>query len=650
MLQSMRNNLKSLSWILWIVVIALSVYVFANWGAQGQLGAPTSVVAWVDGDEILYKEFVEQYRNLDDQYRQAYGKQYTPEMAKMIGVPRRALDNLINSRVLLHEADRLGIHVSKDEVGKQILNLPVFKDDKGNFVGRERYQQYLKAYGKRVQDFERNMADDIVMTKLGDLVNSSVMITGAELERIYREQNEKIAFDYVTFRAAQFLQEAQAAVTDEDVQAHFEANKESYRTPLKRRIDFVRFSTFAYRDGIEVTPEEIQAYYDSHIADYTQEEEVRASHILIGITGTAQRTKEEALARAQEVEQKLKDGADFAAMAKEYSDDKGSAVRGGDLDFFPRGRMVDEFANAAFDLEVGQVSEPVETVFGYHIIKLTDRKPEVVKTLEQVHDDIENKLKFEGAQEMAVSKAEAFAAAAKKQGELKTAAEQEGYALSDSGFFANDPNAQIKGLGPATAVTGVTFSLQIGDISDAVSTAEGMIVFQVMEEQSPRIPELDEVKKQVVEDVANEKALDLAHKRGEAFRSEVTPKTFDAVCKKEDLTISSQAMVSRASAPNNFIVDKTSDDFDKLFSYDSGQVTEPLLSRSGDLVVCMVTDKVNFDPKAFAAARDNLLRTEMRNRSNRLYTTLVSNARKQLTDAGKIKIRQDFLDSLEENN
>ena len=108
--------------------------------------------------------------------------------------------------------------------------------------------------------------------------------------------------------------------------------------------------------------------------------------------------------------------------------------------------------------------------------------------------------------------------------------------------------------------------------------------------------------------------------------------------------------MNRATAPANFIVDKTSDDFDKLFTYDSGQVTEPLLSRNGDLVVCMVTDKVNFDPKAFAAERDNLLNTEMRTRSNRLYTTLVSNARKQLTDAGKIKIRQDFLDSLEENN
>ena len=649
MLQSMRNNLKSLSWILWLVVIALSVYVFANWGAQGQLGAPTSVVAWVDGEEILYKEFVEQYRSLDDRYRQMYGNQYSQEMAKVLGVPRQALDSLINTRITLREADRLGIHVSQEEVKNRILELPVFKDEKGQFVGKDKYRRFLEGYGQRVQEFEEGMANDIVASKLGDLIASSVVVTPEEVERVYRERNESIGFDYVTFMPANYLETAKAAITDEEARAYYDEDSEQFRTPLKRRIDYVRLTPTEFRDRVELEEGSVAAYYDENLDKYTEEEQVRASHILIGTMGEDALSPEAAKAKAEDVIRQLKAGADFAALAKDVSTDKGSAVSGGDLGFFPqRGRMVEPFADAAFALKVDEISEPVETQFGYHIIKVTDRKERTVRTLEEVKEEIANQLKLEKASELVTEYAQAFAEKAGAMKDLRAAAEEDGYTAVDAGFIENIDNARIKGLGIVRDVTAMTFSLNVKDISEVVTVGMNKIVFQVMEESVPHVPEFEEIREQVVNRMAEERSLTEARKAADEFRSRVKPGTFASEAEKANMVIGSQAAVTRNTAPANFVVNKARADFEKLFTYGVDQITEPLVSRDDNLLVCLVTEKKAFDPQAFAAEANNLKLNEERTRSNELFTAMVKNARARLTEAGKIEIREDFLTSLEQ--
>ncbi len=647
MLQSMRNNLKSLSWILWLVIIALSIYVFANWGAQGRLGAPTSVVAWVDGHEILFKDYVQKHKSLEDQYRQMYGKRYTSEMAKMLNLPQQAIDSLINTEILLQEADRMGIHVSQEEVGEEILNLPSFHDESGNFVGQERYKRTLEAYGMRVVEFEKDIANDIIIRKLGDMIHTSIELTDEELRRIYRDQVERIGFDYVEFQSGQFLEEAQKAVTEADAQAYFDSHKEDYRMPVKRSIDHVRFSAFQYQDEMTVEEPEITAFYNDNMDMFTQEEQVKASHILIRPAGN-NGSKEDAKKRAEEVYRKVQQGEDFATLAKEYSEDPGSAAKGGDLGFFPRGRMVGPFEDAAFGLKVGEVSEPVKTQFGYHIIKVTDHRDRKVQTLEEARDQIISKLKFEEASKLAEERANEFAEQAKKRGDLRAVAEEKGYVVTDSGYFANERMANIKGLGPATGVTGAAFSLPVDGISEPISTAEGMVVFQVSGEQQPRIPEFDEVKDDVRKDVVQLKAEEMARERAADFRDKVKPATFAELSEKWEKAVKTQEPVTRQQVPPNFIVDPASDSFNKLFSYDKDQITEPLKDRNNNFIVGMVTDKVSVDPKAFMKALPDLRAREIQQRSNEMITAFIANARKSLQERGKIKIRKEFQESLEQ--
>ncbi len=647
-LLALRNDFKKWSFILWIVIIALSVYVFANWGAQGKIGQPTSVIASVDGDEILFKEYVEQYRSLEDRYKQMYGKRYTSDMAKMLGINRQALSNLVDTRVILHIADKMGVHVSKEEVAKKILSMRMFTNEKGEFVGYDKYKRYVEGYGKTIPDFEKSIANDAVITKLGDLVNASITLTDEQVEKIYREQNEKIGFEYITFKARTFLPAAMKEISDADAEEYYKSHKEAYRTPLKRSISFVRFTPFDFKKDMQVSEDEIKAYYKKNIDKYTQKEQVRASHILIGTT-MKKRSYKDAKKIADKVYALLKKGKKFSDLVKKYSDDYTTVKNGGDLNWFPRGRMVKAFEDTAFGMKPGEFSKPVKTQFGYHIIKVTGHKKGKVETLKEVHSHIESALKFKKAQELVQKKANEFSKVAKEKKDLAVAAKAMKYKVMDSGFFANDPMATINGIGPSARVANAAFSLKLKDISDALKTAEGVIVFQVMAEKSPEIPPFKEVAGNVRNDIAMVKARALAKKAAETFRTKITPKNFKKLAMKEKMPIQKVEPVTRKSAPANFILDKNSDSFEKLFSYDKGQFTEPFSDRNGDVILCHITDKVAFDKKDFLAKAQDLKAQEIQRRSNDLFTSFIRNARKSLENAGKIEISRRFQETQLDN-
>ncbi len=647
-LLALRNDFKKWSFILWIVIIALSVYVFANWGAQGKIGAPTSVIAWVNGDKILFKEYVEQYRSLEDRYKQLYGKRYTSDMAKMLGINRQALSNLVDTRVILQIAKKMGVHVSKAEVAKKILSMRMFTNQNGEFIGYDKYKRYVEGYGKTIPEFEKSIANDEVITKLGDIVSTSITLTDADVEKLYRDQNEKIGFEYVSFKAQNFISEALKTVTDADAEKYFQTHKENYRTPLKRSISFVRFTPFEFKKDMKVSADEIKAYYKKHIDTYTQKEEVRASHILIATT-MKKRSYKDAKKIADKVYALLKKGKDFKTLVKKYSDDYTTVKKGGDLNWFPRGRMVKAFEDTAFRLKPGEFSKPVKTQFGYHIILVTGHKKRKVQSLEEAKSHIESDLKFKKAQEMVQKKADAFHKLALEKKDLAVAAKTMKYNVLDSGFFANEPMATINGIGPSTRVANAAFSLKMKEISDPMKTAEGVIVFQVTGEKQPEIPAFKTVAVQVKTDIAKIKARKLARQAAEKFRSVVTLKTFDRLAKKENLPIRKVEPVTRKSAPVNFVLKPNSDDFEKLFSYDKDQITEPLTDRNGDTILCRIISKVPFDRKAFLAKAKELKMQEVQRQSNELFTAFIRNARKALEDAGKIKISKRFQETQLDN-
>ncbi len=649
MLKKMREGSKSFFAValLWAVIIALSVYVFVNWGAKGQIGTPTSVIAWFNGEEIQFQEYVRKARDLEDYYRRMYGKAWTSQLAKAFRIQRRAFDSIINRRVELYHAKQMGIGASKEEVAKRILSYPVFVDKNGNFIGFEKYKRYLNGYGYRVSDFERGVKEDIIIEKLENLYRESVQLSVEQLKDIYEKQNVAIAFDYAVFNPKKFVNKVKVNFSEEEMKKYYEAHKDSYKTPLMRKIKFAKFNQFDFSKEVKVTDSEIKDYYTKNKSKYTQEEQVRAKHILIS-PSMKKISEKEAKKLADKIYTQLKKGADFDKLAKKYSDDPGSKNKGGDLGFFPKGRMVKPFEKVAFSLKVGQISKPVKTRFGYHIIKVTGKKKAKTFTLDEVKDEIKSILKTKKAEELASKKAKEFEKLAKKYGSVEKAAKELKLNLLDSGYFENSPSAMIKGIGPSNFISTYVFSMKKNEISNPLRTAEGFIVCQMVDEKKPETPAFEKVKDKVLNDMKIEKARELALKEAEKFRAKVTYKNFDKVAKRQKLIVKSQKKTVLGGVNSAFVLKPASDEVTKLFKYDKDQITEPLLDKDGNYIVCKITEKVNFDQKEFMKQLPQLRERVRSEEAMKLVSAMVTNLRKKLTEEGKIEVRQEFLNHLAE--
>ena len=647
MLRKFRDEMKSLSIILWLVIIALSVYVFVNWGAKGQIGTPTSVIAWFDGEEIQFQEYVKMARQLEDFYRRMYGKSWSSQIAKALQLKRRAFDSIINRRVELYHAKQMGISASKEEVAEQILSYPVFVDKNGNFVGYQAYKRFLNSQGLRVSEFEKSVKEDIIIQKLENLYKESIQISVAELREAYEKQKLAIAFDYVVFNPSKYLDKVKGEIPEKELKDYYEKHKTEYKTPLMRRIKLVRFNPLSFSDKVKVSDTEAKNYYEKNKDKYTQKEQVRAKHILI--SPTAKKISDaEALKLAEKIYNQLKKGADFDKLAKKYSDDPGSKDKGGDVGFFPRGRMVKPFEDTAFSLKVGQISKPVKTRYGYHIIKVIAKKQAKTSTFEEVKDEIKGILKSKKMEDMAREKAREFEAKAKELKSVEKAAKEMGLKVTDSGYFENSPAADIKGVGPAGFVANYAFSMKKDEISEPLRTAEGFIVCQMVEEKQPSVPSFDEVKDKVLKDVKLEKARQFALKEAEKFKAKVSYKNFDKVAKRAKLQVRTQRKTVLGNVNANFVLSPGSDQVKKLFAYDKDQITEPLLDRRGNYIVCKITEKTNFDEKEFKNQLPSLRDRIKNQEAAKLINSMVHNLRKQLTEDGKIEIRPDFLTHLAE--
>jgi len=639
MLTNLRSNLKSLSWILWLVIIALSWYVFANWGAGGRLGAPSSVVATVDGSEILFKEYVKAYKAIQNYYRKLYGDRYNSNIEKFLNIKGSAINNLINERIISREAKMLGISTSDIEIAKEIRVSPNYSDQSGNYVGDERLKQYLRSQGTDMKEFEKDIVGQIIYKKYSTVIQQSVFATTDELKKEYQEKEEKIAFDYVMFNVADYYAEAEKTITDAEAEEYYNSHKEEFKSPLKRKINYVLFNPTVLEKDINVSDAEAKKYYDDNIAKYSVEEQVKAQHILVG-TKLEKRSDADALKIIKKVQAELKKGKKFEDVVKKFSDDKGSAVNGGDLGFFTRDKMVKPFSDAAFALKVGEISKPVKSTYGYHIIKVTDRIEGKVDALEDVKPAIITKLKIKKSRELASKNATKFQEEIKKSTDLKKSVIEKELKIIETDYFANDPFANITGLGPNRSISDTAFSLKLNDISDVIKTSEGYVIFQLVDEQEPAIPEFNEVKDKAKAALKQTKATELAMKVAEAFRFKSTPAVFVNNAKKNKLEVKSVAKINRLGS--GMIFSTGSPEFEKIFSYDKDQITEVLKDSNGNLVVCLITEKESVDNKKFLTQIKTQRNAMLKKKTSELLNTTIQNARKALEDRNKIWINPKF--------
>ncbi|HUR33530.1 MAG TPA: peptidyl-prolyl cis-trans isomerase [Vicinamibacterales bacterium] len=624
MLDRMRRHSNWLKWSLALVCLSFVLFYIPDFlrGASGVDLAATDTVAVVNGHEIRADEFRRTYQAQMQAYRGAYGGQMSEQLLKQLGIDQQILQQLVDERAALAEAERVGLKVSDAEVAQRIYAIPAFQEN-GAFIGQSRYQQLLASQSPPLStsDFEEGIRRSLVMEKLRASVTDWLSVSDKELQDEYKRRNDKIKLAVVAFNADSYRPDVSAS--DADVASYFEGHQADFRIPEKRKVKYVLVDIDALRTKVVISPADLTKAYNDNAQQYTTPEQVRASHVLLKTEG-----KDDAAvkARAEEVLKEARGGADFAELAKKYSEDDSNSKNGGDLDYFGRGRMVPEFDAAAFAMEVGQISDVVKTQFGYHIIKLTDKKPGVTRPLEEVKQQLTDQLQSERAQQQAGDIAQKLETQIKKPADLETAARAEGLTVQETGFFAKDE--PILGVGAAPEMTARAFTLNDGEVSPALRTGRGFVFETVTGKQDSYIPKLDEVKDKVRDVVLKQRAVEFAKQRAAEVAAKLKDAPdFDKAAKAANVEPKTTELITRdAPLPELGVAP---DIMAAVFKLPQGGVSDVLSTANGAAVV-RVVEKAETTDADFTSNKDTFRTEILDDRRNRFFSAYMVKAKQKM--------------------
>lgn len=630
MLDQMRRHKGWLKWSLGLVVLAFVIFYIPDFLRGNAAGAALGdTVATVQGRDITAGDFRRTYDAQLQAYRNAYGGNVSEQLLKQLGIEQQILQQLVDQQAALAEADRLGITASDEEVRQRIFSAPAFQEN-GAFIGEQRYQQLLRSQRPPLTpaQFERSVREELVLDKLRAVLTDWLSTTDKEIEKEYRLRNDKVKLAVVTFIADTFRPEATAS--DAEVATYFTAHQADFKIPEKRKVRYLLVDTDAIRAKTTVPEANIERAYNDGIAQYTSPEQVRASHILLRTEG---KDAAAVKAKAEDILKQARSGADFAELAKKDSEDEGSAKNGGDLDYFGKGKMVPEFDQVAFTMEPGQTSDLVKTDFGYHIIKLVDKKPAKVSTLPEVRQQILDQLAYETAHAQAADLAQAIAKDVSKPSDLDKTASARGLTVQESGFFARDES--ILGLGSSPEAVSRAFEMKVGDVSGPLQSARGFAFETVVAIQPPAMPKLDEVKDRVRDEVIKQKARDLSRQKGTAVAAQLKAAAdFDKAAKAAGVDPKTTDLISRdAPIPDLGVAPEA---MDAAFKLPIGAVSDPITTDSGT-VVFKVLEKKDVTPTEWAANAERFREEQITDKRNRFFSAYMVKARQGM----KIEINRE---------
>jgi peptidyl-prolyl cis-trans isomerase D len=327
--------------------------------------------------------------------------------------------------------------------------------------------------------------------------------------------------------------------------------------------------------------------------------------------------------------------ADFAALAKKYSEDESNSASGGDLDYFGRGRMVAEFEQAAFAMKNGETSDLVKTAFGFHIIKVVDNKPESTRPLAEVRSEIEEQLKWQKAQAEAEKIAKSLEGTIKSPDDLDRVAKERNMQVTETGLILlAEP---IQGVGSQPELSGRLFGMKEGDVTPAMRVSTGWVFATVTGRQDPYIPKLDEVKTRVSDDVKQQKAGDMAKERAAVIATELKgAKDFAAAVKRAGLEIKTTELVTRGSAIPDLGISEAIDNV--AFALPQGGVSDAITTPTGTAII-HVAEKVNVTDAEVESGKDQMRDELVNARRDKFFGAYMQKAKQGL----KITTREDTL-------
>lgn len=502
------------------IVMGILILAFALWGVGDYFSQSSGdTLAKVNGETITYSEFSNQFATYRQNMLSQFGDQLQPDFFDSPMMRRNFLESMINSELHRQAAFANGYTVTGEQIRSILSNVEIFQNADGQF-DRELYAGYLAQTNQSAQSLQARIVNEEAAQAVNQLFDDTAFMTPKEAKTIAMLRNQSRDFDYFLIKTDQFAEAV--SVSDEEISDYYTNNSDQFMTEEMVKVDYIELDAEQVADQINVSEQDALANYEENKERFEKPAQRQAAHILINDDAQAQET-------LKTIQTKLADGESFADLAKQYSQDPGSADQGGDLGLVNPGDMVEEFDEALFNMEEGQISEPVKTEFGYHIIQLQEIKEARIPTFEEVKADIIRDLQARQAQTLFLDKAnELSGLILDAQSGLSQPAEATDLEVKTTEFF---PRSGGEGPAANPEFVKMAYSPMVKEDllnSDVINLSDTHIAFIHMNEIKPaEIKPLEEVKDIIKTRLTNEKTAEQAEQLAQEIKSKAQQEDLD---------------------------------------------------------------------------------------------------------------------------
>ncbi len=628
MLKVMRDSFHQLKWVLLAVVAAFIFgFVFIDMGMGGRMRRDKEnlqFAARVNGETISFSDYERSLKNVEAMYQQQFGQQFTPEMAAMMNLPTQVINMLVDQRLLTQEAERLNLDASPEEVRKKLLAIPTFNEN-GKFIGMELYNRYITGplgYASAA-DFEEDLGREIALSKMESALQQSVILSPKAVDAEYRRANENAKVRYVLMQAAP---SETLTVTPAEVNAYYTAHQSDFTHGEQRKVRYILADYVKIRSEVKPTDAELRKLYDQSKDNYLRPASAHVLHILVkSVPGAAPQADAAAKAKAEGLVAQLRGGADFAKLARENSEDDSSSGNGGDMGWVDMGKTVESFERAIFSIPLNTVDMVKSPEYGYHIIKVTERREQSVQPFEEARPALAARAQNDMAKDIARAEVNRVNAQI-KQNKPETA--QAFAALATGRLTSNDSGwvgkqDAVGGLGFNQPLSQWVFAAKKGDVSDPIGTSKGVAIAYVEDERASGVSTLADVRERVEQETKKQKAREAAS--AQLAQQLLGAPNVDAVAQKlgknaTEVTVDRQGNIAGLTGDTSKFVDAA-------LKASIGQLNGPVIVGDG-AVVFQVLEQKRVTPEELAAKRAAFADQLRQQQARQLRSVLVERLRK----------------------
>ena len=613
-----------------LVLVALSMltYLIPSYNS-GAGGSSDTVVATV-GPDVITQQDVQNLIQKTMRQRQFPAEVLPTFIPQMV-------QGMITDRALAYEASRLGFQVTDQDVAQAIRQMipNLFPD--GKFVGKDIYASMLAQQEMTIEEFESDLKRQILISRLRDIATEGTIVTPLEIEAAFRNKNEQVKMHYVKITPDQF--KAQSQPSQADMEKYFQANHAQYTIPERKNLVVLLADQAKIEDTIHPTDAELQVIYNQDKQKYQVPERAQVRHILLMTQGKPAADDAKIKAQAEDLLKQLRAGGNFAELAKKYSQDPGSAQKGGDLGWVQRGQMVKEFEDASFNQKVGDI-ELIKSTYGYHIVQVMKREPAHLQTFDEVKDQIAKQVKDQKVNAIMQSISDKVQAAlqADPTHPEKVAAQFNMQVVPANGVEAGKPVPEI---GTNSDFDQSIMGLKKGEVSQPVALPGNKLALAVVTDVLPPRPaNFDEVSSQVHDTMVDARSKKAAQDKATALAAKAKELgDFEKAAKSLGLEAKTTSDFTRAGTIDGL---GSASYFGDAFNAKDGAVIGPFNLPDGD-VVAQVVSHTPADMSKLPDQRASI-RDEIKNRKDSDREQLFeAGVRDRLIKEGKIKVHQDVI-------